>query len=75
MNLASRLFAKLPTLSRSQQCESCGQPFSCELGLQGCWCNEVKVSETTRERLRAKFKSCVCRRCLEQAELENQNAK
>jgi hypothetical protein len=75
MSFAKSLLAKLPALSRSQQCESCGQPFACEIGLAGCWCSEVKVTETTRERLRAKFKSCLCRSCLKKAELENQSAK
>jgi Cysteine-rich CWC len=73
MSLANRLLAKLPTLSRSQQCESCGQPFSCELGLSGCWCSQIKISETTRQILRSKFKSCLCRSCLEQAESERQS--
>jgi len=73
MGIATRLLRKLPTVRRPQQCEACGQPFVCELGLQGCWCGQVKISETTRQMLRTNYKSCLCRGCLENAEVENQN--
>jgi hypothetical protein len=72
MGFKSKLLDILPTVRRPQQCESCGQPFVCELGIKGCWCGEVQVSEQTRQMVRSKYKNCLCRSCLEKAELENQ---
>ena len=49
-------------------CEACGQPFQCGAKLTGCWCAEVKLSEQTRAELRAKYRGCLCRQCLESFE-------
>jgi hypothetical protein len=46
-------------------CESCGGEFTCGATLAGCWCGEISLSEATREELRARFKGCLCRACLE----------
>ena len=69
MRLLSILGSKLPVLRKTQRCESCGQSFACEIYLgKGCWCMNVKLCEGTRQELRAKYKACLCRACLEQAE-------
>jgi hypothetical protein len=31
------------------------------------WCGEIKLSDETRQELRAKYKNCLCRACLEKA--------
>ncbi|HST51241.1 MAG TPA: cysteine-rich CWC family protein [Pyrinomonadaceae bacterium] len=46
-------------------CESCGGEFTCGATLAGCWCSEIKLSDETRAVLRERFKSCLCRECLE----------
>ncbi|MFN2454560.1 MAG: cysteine-rich CWC family protein [Pyrinomonadaceae bacterium] len=64
---------KLPKVMRElsllrrppSNCEACGEAFTCGATLTGCWCNEVKVSESVRENLRARFHNCLCRSCLE----------
>ena len=68
MSLSKLLTRVLPTINRSQQCPECGEAFACEIRLQGCWCREVKLSASTLEALRGKYKSCLCRLCLEKAE-------
>jgi hypothetical protein len=60
----------LPTIQRAQLCPECGESFACEIGLSGCWCSQVKLSESTLKALRVKYKSCLCRPCLEKAETE-----
>jgi hypothetical protein len=47
-------------------CESCGAEFGCGAMLAGCWCSELKLSDETRAKLRARFGDCLCRACLEQ---------
>ncbi|MGB8509391.1 MAG: cysteine-rich CWC family protein [Pyrinomonadaceae bacterium] len=49
----------------SSTCESCGQAFACGASLDGCWCAGVELDETARAELRARYKSCLCRACLE----------
>lgn len=68
MKLPQLITRVLPTLNRPQQCPACGEAFACEIGLQGCWCSEVKVSDSTLKALRDKYKGCLCRSCLEKAE-------
>ena len=53
-----------PTACRQRACESCGQPFRCEVSLGGCWCQEVKLSDAARSRIRARYANCLCRDCL-----------
>jgi cysteine-rich CWC protein len=65
----------LPVLRKTQACEACGESFACEISLgKGCWCGEVKLSENTREELRANYSACLCRACLEKAEARNTNS-
>jgi len=66
MGLAQQLNSL--TWKRPQTCESCGAEFKCEIGLNGCWCTQVKLSDDAREILKSKYKSCLCRRCLEKTE-------
>jgi cysteine-rich CWC protein len=68
MNWSNVLTKVLPVINRSQQCPACGEAFACEIGLQGCWCIEVKVSAAALEALRSKYKGCLCRSCLEKAQ-------
>jgi len=74
MSLSNLLTKVLPTINRSQQCPECGETFACEIGLQGCWCRQVKLSASTLEALRGKYKSCLCRSCLEKAEIKYSGA-
>ena len=72
VSLLKRIGLKLPVLRKTQQCEACGQSFACEISLgRGCWCDEVKLSEHTRRELRAKYRNCLCRACMEKAEANN----
>ena len=70
MSIATSLEKTLPTVRHPKQCEACGQRFDCKIGLQACWCGLVRVSEQTRQILRAKYENCLCRTCLEKAEME-----
>ena len=74
MKLPALLTRVLPTLNRAQECPACGQPFACEINLQGCWCTEVKLSAETLQRLRSKYKGCLCRSCLESAQAVSERA-
>lgn len=68
MGIWTRVRKKLPVFRYAQTCEACGRPFACEIGADGCWCSRVAVSAATREALRARYRRCVCRECLEEAE-------
>jgi len=46
-------------------CEACGNNFVCGAKLTGCWCSEVKLTAEDREKLRAQYRNCLCRSCLE----------
>ena len=76
-NLASLVS---PSLREASACESCGVEFVCGATLAGCWCSEVKLSDEARAELRARFRTCLCRACLERfaageaAEVRSQNA-
>lgn len=54
-----------PLLKRQRKCESCGSEFQCEIGLRGCWCSKVDLTDKVRAELAEKFKDCMCRNCLE----------
>jgi hypothetical protein len=54
-----------PSSREPSACESCGGEFTCGATLAGCWCGEIKLSEATRDALRARFRGCLCRTCLE----------
>jgi Cysteine-rich CWC len=59
-----------PVVQRNRTCQSCGQPFACELSLGGCWCSTISLTEDTRSRLREKFSDCLCRECLTRLQRE-----
>ena len=65
MNLRNVVGVVLPVLKEPAVCEACGGGFVCGASLAGCWCAEVKLSEEVRAELRARYKSCLCRGCLE----------
>ncbi len=67
MKVRERL-KSLTILRRERVCESCGQSFACEIGLGGCWCSSIELSEETRQELRTKYTGCLCRGCLEAAQ-------
>ena len=46
-------------------CEGCGDQFTCGATLTGCWCMHVKVTADARANLRARYRHCVCRACLD----------
>ena len=46
-------------------CESCGAQFNCGAKLKSCWCMNVELTDENREEIKSKFKSCLCRKCLE----------
>jgi hypothetical protein len=69
MNVLKRVGLMLPVLRKTQACEACGESFACEISLgKGCWCGEIKLSDETRQQLRATYRKCLCRTCLEKAE-------
>ena len=49
-------------------CEACGESFTCGVTLAGCWCAEIKLSESVRAELRTRYQRCLCRACLERFE-------
>ena len=49
----------------AETCPACGEKFECGATIKGCWCSEVKLSEAAREEMKAKYKGCLCRTCLE----------
>lgn len=53
-----------PLLKRSRTCESCGSEFQCEIGLKGCWCSGISLSDETRKQLSESYKDCLCPTCL-----------
>jgi hypothetical protein len=61
---------KKPFLRRERACERCGSEFGCEIGLKGCWCTSVELSEATRKNMGGQYKDCLCRNCLEALEGE-----
>jgi hypothetical protein len=64
----------LPQYREPSVCEACGETFMCGATLSGCWCQEVKLSESGLARLRALYQSCLCRACLEKfTEVEENN--
>jgi hypothetical protein len=46
-------------------CESCGGEFKCGARLSGCWCAAVQLDDAARAELRARFRRCLGRACLE----------
>ena len=52
-------------LSRDLVCESCGNKYTCGASLSGCWCAEIKVTDEARTEMKARYRDCLCRECLE----------
>ena len=53
-----------PLIKRERICESCGDDFSCQLALKGCWCSKVQLDEAARKEIADKYKDCLCPKCL-----------
>jgi len=72
VKLLKQMGLKLPVLRKSQACEACGETFACEISLgTGCWCGEIKLRDEARQELRANYKKCLCRACLEKIAASN----
>jgi len=56
----------LSTRSARRQCEACGQTFRCGTPLKGCWCSQIELSPESLERIRQRYKNCLCPACLPQ---------
>lgn len=65
MSLRKLAGVVLPVLKEPSVCEACGDEFVCGASLAGCWCAEVELTEAVRAELRARYKGCLCRACLE----------
>ena len=48
-----------------RECEACGEPFICGASIKGCWCVQIKLSAEVRQRMRERYKDCLCSDCLE----------
>jgi hypothetical protein len=59
----------LPMVRPSEKCEACGKQFHCNASVWGCWCAEIKLSDAARARLKEKYRGCLCRECLEKADV------
>ena len=49
--------------AKEKRCSKCGLAFDCG-GLFGCWCRDVKLSETQLAMLRQSYVDCLCPTCL-----------
>jgi len=58
-----------------ETCEGCGEKFVCGATLEGCWCSEVKLSETARAEMKRRYQRCLCRACLEKFAASNAGGK
>ena len=54
-------------LTRDRVCEGCGKEFLCGASLRGCWCSEIELTDEARASLKAGYRDCLCRDCLEKA--------
>jgi hypothetical protein len=54
-----------PLLKRQRKCESCGSESQCEIGLEGCWCSKVDLTDEVRAELAGKYNDCLCKKCLD----------
>ncbi len=60
----------LENLFEPKICESCGAKFGCGAKLDGCWCAEVDVPPPVAADLKAKFKDCLCPKCLMSSDIK-----
>lgn len=56
-----------PILKRARTCEACGSDFECQIGLKGCWCSEVELTDEARQEMAATYRDCLCPACLKTA--------
>jgi hypothetical protein len=56
-----------PILKRPRTCEACGTDFTCEIGLKGCWCSKVSLTDEKRSQLTRNYTDCLCPTCLQKA--------
>ena len=61
-----------PDIRPPRECEACGKPFFCGASLKGCWCFHIKLSAEIRQKLRERYKDCLCSDCLERFSAETQ---
>ena len=47
-----------------KKCAACGEMFACGAPESNCWCEELKLSPSELEQLRARYDDCLCPRCL-----------
>ena len=74
MSLQKPAGIPLPQYREPSVCEACGEQFVCGATQSSCWCQEIKLGEAVRARLRARYQRCLCRACLENlAEVEKNN--
>jgi hypothetical protein len=71
MSKVLKILKTITVGGRDLKCEACGNDFVCGVSLKGCWCADVKVSDETRTAMRAQFKECLCKDCLEKQERLN----
>jgi hypothetical protein len=45
-------------------CEACGQEFLCSAMVEGCWCEEIRLTAAAREEISLRYRDCLCRNCL-----------
>lgn len=48
----------------SKLCEACGKEFSCNAESGTCWCFDLQLKAETLQKLKEKFKDCLCPACL-----------
>jgi len=65
MNLRKIPDSPPPSQHKELDCEGCGKRFPCEASPAGCWCSQVQLGEEALTELRARYKRCLCRECLE----------
>jgi hypothetical protein len=67
----------LPLYLEPAICEACGETFNCGAkGVGVCWCAEIELSDAVRSVLQSRYRSCLCRACLENyAEEEKDDGK
>ena len=51
-------------IADTKTCESCGETFGCGAKLDGCWCADVDLAPALARELKAKYKDCLCPKCL-----------
>jgi len=63
-----------PVASDNSGCPRCGQPFHCGASEGHCACFELTLSVALQQRLSQEFKGCLCLRCLQTLQAQDQPA-